>query len=75
MVLCSNSFHKIEFLNKLINSVENPIIFVDMDLLYSGYIESNMIQKRENLVIFQPNKLNWEKKLSEIITKGSKENF
>ena len=63
LVLCSNSFHKIEFLNKLINSVENPIIFVDMDLLYSGYIESEMIQKRENLVIFQPNKVNWEKKI------------
>ena len=75
LVLCSNSFHKIEFLNKLINSVENPIIFVDMDLLYSGYIESKMIQKRENLVIFQPNKRNWEKELSEIITKGSEAEF
>ena len=75
LVLSSDSFHKIEFLNKLINSVENPIIFVDMDLLYSGYIESKMIQKRENLVIFQLNKLNWEKELSEIITKGSKAEF
>ena len=75
LVLCLNSFHKIEFLNKLINSVKNPIIFVDIDLLYSGYIESNIIKKGENLVIFQPNKLNWEKKLSEIITKGSKEEF
>jgi hypothetical protein len=75
LVLCSDSFHKIEFLNKLINSVENPIIFVDMNLLYSGYIESKMIQKRENLVIFQLNKLNWEKELSEIITKGSKAEF
>tara|TARA_B100001765_G_scaffold177106_1_gene120107 strand:+ start:45 stop:620 length:576 start_codon:yes stop_codon:yes gene_type:complete len=75
LMLCSDSFHKIEFLNKLINSVENPIIFVDMDLLYSGYIESKMMQKRENLVIFQPNKLNWEKELSEIITKGSKSEF
>jgi len=75
LVLCLNSFHKIEFLNKLINSVENPIIFVDMDLLYSGYIESKMIQKRENLVIFQPNKLNWKKKLSEMIAQGSKKEF
>jgi len=75
LILCSDSFHKIEFLNKLINSVENPIIFVDMNLLYSGYIESKMIQKRENLVIFQLNKLNWEKELSEIITKGSKAEF
>ena len=51
LVLCSDSFHKIEFLNKLIFSVENPIIFVDMDLLYSGYIEAKMIQKKENLII------------------------
>ena len=75
LVLCSNSFHKIEFLNKLIISVKNPIMFVDMDLLYSGYIESKMIQKQENLVIFQPNKLNWEEKLSKIISKISKKEF
>jgi hypothetical protein len=75
LILCSNSFHKIEFLNKMIISVENPIIFVDMDLLYSGYIESKMIQEKENLMVFQPNKLNWKKKLSEIITKVSKKEF
>jgi len=75
LVLCSNSFHKIEFLNKLIISVKNPIIFVDMDLLYSGYVESKMIQKKENLIIFQPNKLNWKQKLSEIISKISNKEF
>ena len=75
LVLCSNSFHKIEFLNKLIISVKNPIIFVDMDLLYSGYVESKMIQKKENLIIFQPNKLDWKQKLSEIISKISNEKF
>ena len=75
LVLCSDSFHKIEFLNKLIFSVENPIIFVDMDLLYSGYIESKMIQEKENLMIFQPSNLNWKEKLSEIITKISKKEF
>ena len=75
LVLCSNSFHKIEFLNKLIISVKNPIIFVDMDLLYSGYVESKMIQKKENLIIFQTNKLNCKQKLSEIISKVSNKEF
>ena len=75
LILCSNSFHKIEFLNKIIISTKNPIIFVDMDLLYSGYIESKMIQEKENLMIFQPSNLNWEEKLSEIITKVSKKEF
>ena len=71
LILCSDSFHKIEFLNKIIISTKNPIIFVDMDLLYSGYIESKMMQKKENLMIFQPNKLNWKEKLSEIYYKIS----
>ena len=75
LILCSNSFHKIEFLNKIIISTKNPIIFVDMDLLYSGYIESKMIQEKENLMIFQPSNLNWQEKLSEIITKVSKKEF
>jgi len=75
LILCSNSFHKIEFLNKIITSTKNPVIFVDMDLLYSGYIESKMIQPKENLRIFQPNNLNWKEKLSEIITKISKKEF
>jgi len=75
LVLCSEPFHKAEFLNRLINSVENPIIFVDMDLLYTGYIESGMIQKKNNVTIFHPDKISWREKLLEIITKVSKEKF
>ena len=42
-----------------------------MDLLYSGYVESGMIRKKENLIIFQPDKTNWKEELSNIITKIS----
>ena len=75
LILSSNSFHKMEFLNKIISSTKNPIIFVDMDLLYSGYIESKIIQHKENLTIFQPSNLNWKEKLAEISNKISKEEF
>jgi len=75
IVLCSDSFHKAEFLNRLINSIQSPIIFVDMDLLYTGYIESGMIQKKNNVIIFHPNKVSWKEKLSEIISKVSKNRF
>ena len=75
VVLCSEPFHKAEFINKLIVSVEKPIIFVDLDLLYTGYVESGMIQKKNNLTIFYPTKENWEEKFTEIITKVSKEKF
>ena len=75
IVLCSKPFHKVEFLDKLINSTEDPIIFIDMDLLYTGYVQSEMIQKKENVVIFCPNKTNWKEKISEIISNVSKERF
>ncbi len=73
IVLCSEPFHKAEFLNRLINSVDCSIIFVDMDLLYTGYVKSGMIQKKDSVTIFHPDKVDWEEKLSEIITKTSKE--
>ena len=75
IVLCSEPFHKAEFLNRLINSVENPIIFIDMDLLYTGYVESGMIHKKNNVTFFHPNKESWKKELLEIITKVSKKKF
>jgi hypothetical protein len=73
IILCSEPFHKTEFLNRLIDLTEIPIIFVDMDLLFTGYVESKMIQKKENVIIFCPNKVNWKETLSEIISKVSKE--
>lgn len=75
IVLCSEPFHKAEFLNRLVNSVENTIIFVDVDLLYTGYVESGMIQKKDNVIIFHPDKVSWKEKFSEIISKVSKDKF
>jgi len=75
IVLCSEPFHKAEFLNRLINAIKEPVIFVDLDLLYSGYVESGMIHKKKNVIVFCPNKTNWKEKLSEIITKASEKKF
>jgi len=75
VVLCSKPFHKIEFLDRLINSTEDPIIFIDMDLLYTGYVQSGMIQKKENVTIFCPDKTNWVGNLIEIISRVSKDRY
>lgn len=75
VILCSEPFHKTEFLHRLINSVNIPIIFVDLDLLYTGYVESGMIQRKKDMIIFNPNKTDWGEKLGEIISKISQEKF
>jgi len=73
IILCSNPFIKTEFLNNLINSFNVPVIFVDFDLLYSGYVISGMIKKNENVKILRSNKIDFEKHLKEVIEKISKE--
>jgi hypothetical protein len=73
IIFYSEPFLKAKFLNELINSIIEPVIFLDFDLLYSGYIISKMIQKNEKVEIYRPNKTNWGKNLSEIIKKISSE--
>lgn len=74
-VFCSEPFLKVEFLNELIHSITHPMIFLDFDLLYSGYVISQIIQKNEKVEIYRPNKLIWEEILTETIKKISDEKF
>ncbi len=73
IILCSHPFLKTEFLNRLVNSNSFPIIFLDFDLLYSGFLSSGMIKKNEKLKIFQSSKTNFEKDVKDIVKKISKE--
>ena len=73
VILCSEPFLKSEFLNRLIETHTIPIIFLDFDLLYSGYVISGMIKKNQSVTIFRPSRINWEKDLTKIIEKISRE--
>ncbi len=73
IILCSKPFLKTEFLTRLVNSSSVSVIILDFDLLYSGYVFSGMIKKKENLKIFHSSKMNWESDLKEIITRVSRE--
>ena len=73
IILCTNPFLKTEFLKKLIDSDTFPVIFLDFDLLYSGYVSSGMIKKNENVKIIRSSRINWEKDLKEVIKKISEE--
>jgi len=73
IILCSEPFVKSEFLNRLIDSTTFPVIFLDFDLLYSGYVISGMIKKNENVKIIRSSRINLEKDLNEIIERISKE--
>ena len=67
VILCDESFSKMAFLNYLINSSAESVIFVDMDLLYSGYIRSGMIREKSSVSIVCPNMEDWKIRFVDII--------
>lgn len=75
MILCSEPFLKAEILNELIDSTACPVIFLDFDLLYSGYVVSELIKKNERVEIYRPSKIDLKKIISEIANRISSEKF
>ena len=47
-------------MRELIAESKNKIIYLDFDLLFSGYINADIIKKSENLSLFQIQKQNFE---------------
>ena len=64
-------FSKALFLKHILPKIKTQVIFVDFDLLFSGYLISESISKPENLILFQPDKGNWQDSLKEIFLKLS----
>lgn len=64
---------KTYFFHKLISAIEIPTIYLDFDLLYSGYVASNILSQSDNLRLYQPSEQTWNKLLVQILDEISKE--
>ena len=53
-VLYSDPFLKAGFVAKLVEDLKIDVLYLDLDLLYSGYLVSEMIKTPQNLTLFQP---------------------
>ena len=65
LIIHSEPYLKLNFLNKMIQASNLPVIYLDLDLLFSGYINSKTISKNPSVTLYQPNNSN----LIEIIKK------
>lgn len=70
-IMFSDPFLKTIFLNKLILKTNTPIFYLDFDLLYSGYVTSNIISLRNGVTLYRPTKDDWIKILKTILLKLS----
>ena len=65
---------KTYFFHKLSQAVTIPVLYVDFDLLYSGYLAANILSQNENVELYTPNE-NWYDNLAEIANKISTKKY
>ncbi|MDE1828978.1 MAG: hypothetical protein KGI25_01515 [Thaumarchaeota archaeon] len=70
-ILYSDPFLKAGFLSKLVSETKTHILYIDLDLLYSGYITSGAIASQENLTLYKPTEDTIDDILTEILVKAS----
>ncbi|MGI0093620.1 MAG: hypothetical protein ACREA8_05910 [Nitrosotalea sp.] len=70
-VFYSDPFLKAGFISKLVQDTELQVLYLDLDLLYSGYIVSGTISIENNVTIFQPTSETLYDMIKEILVKAS----
>ncbi len=70
-ILYSDPFVKAGFISKLVSEVKTSILYLDLDLLYSGYVVSGTIPLQDNLILYQPSEDTIGNILTEILVKAS----
>ena len=70
-VFYSDPFLKAGFVSKLVQDTKLQVLYLDLDLLYSGYVVSGTLPTIENLSLFQPTTETLYQMLKEILVKAS----
>jgi hypothetical protein len=70
-ILYSDPFLKVGFIAKLVQDTKIDILYLDLDLLYSGYLISGILTTPANLSLFQPTSELWNNTLTNVLVKLS----
>ena len=71
-VIYSDPFLKAGFISRLVGETKLHVLYIDLDLLYSGYLASETIQAPANLTLYQPAENTIAQMLTDVITRASK---
>lgn len=70
-LLYSDPFLKAAFVSKLVSDTTRPVLYLDLDLLYSGYLTSGLLAPSPNVTIYRPTEDMVAAVLSEILSRAS----
>jgi len=72
-VMCSDPYVKTAFFIKLVDLIDLPIVYLDFDLLYSGYLTAKIVPEYDKLQVFQPTRDNWNNLFRDVVASISKQ--
>ena len=72
LLFYENAFSKIKLIQKIVSTQNLPVLYVDLDFLFSGYVKSQLVSI-PNLTLFNTLESNINEILPEILTKISEE--
>ena len=75
VVLCSNPFSKHLFLESVVDASDCEVIYLDFDLLYSGYVSSGMTNPPATVLIRHPSRESWNMELTNTLHMISQERY
>lgn len=67
IVLCPDAFSKCGYLAGLARDSKRPVVYVDADMMYSGYVRAGMIERPDHTLVRRPDLAGWGAELSGII--------
>lgn len=67
IILCSNPLLKCVFLEKLVHHTNHGVIYLDFDMLYSGYVNSGIFDLPANVLVRRPDLSDWRAEITSII--------
>lgn len=70
-ILYSDPFLKAGFISRLVDETRIETLFIDLDLMYSGYLASGTLSLQNNLVLYRPSRDTIGDMLKEILVKAS----
>lgn len=70
-VFYSDPFLKAGFISKLVQDTKLEVLYLDLDLLYSGYVVSGILPIQENVTLLQPTTETLYQMLKEVLVKAS----
>ena len=73
IIISSSPFEKTKLADSLLRAADCPAVFLDFDLLYSGYMTSGLIQKRDDIMLVRANMQDWNKTLQTVLEQMSRD--